>query len=83
MKNRAPYGSQRKAPSMNVLPNHIKEVRIAKGYRTQKEFAEALGVSEATVSYWEGQLFFPTTQNIRKLCGVLNCKLEDLFDWEV
>ncbi|MDD3662746.1 MAG: helix-turn-helix transcriptional regulator [Candidatus Pacebacteria bacterium] len=79
---RAQYGSVKKSPSQNVLPNHIKELRIANGYLTQKQFAVAMGVSEATICYWETGSFFPTTQNIRKLCSTLNCTVDELFDWD-
>ena len=81
-KRRRPIGSTttRKASS-TARPSNITELRKAKGYHSQKEFAEELGVSTSLLCYWENSFFMPSSPNIKKLCDVLECTVDELFDW--
>lgn len=55
----------------------IKDARKRAGL-TQKQLADAMGVSRAAVSSWERQSA-PSTKRIRKLARVLGCDAEDLL----
>ena len=48
---------------------------------TQKELAEAVGVSRQTMNAIEKGEYNPTIKLCRKICRVLNKSLDDLF-WE-
>lgn len=56
----------------------IKELRERAGL-TQIEFAEAIGVTQSTVSQWEGGKICPNTAKLRKLAAVLGCSVDDLL----
>ena len=81
-KRRAQPGAKKGDASANVMPNHIKEMRLLKGYSRQVDLAEVVGVSTATVCYWETGLYCPTPHMMKRLVQVLGCTLEELFDWE-
>lgn len=56
----------------------IRELRKAAGL-TQAKFAEAMGVTQSTVSQWESGQVLPDTAKIPKLAKVLGCSVADLF----
>lgn len=56
----------------------IKELRKAAGF-TQVKFAEAMGVTQSTVSQWESGRALPDTAKLPKLAEVLGCSIADLF----
>ena len=56
----------------------IKELRKAAGL-TQVRFAEAMGVTQSTVSQWESGRALPDTAKLPKLAEVLGCSVADLF----
>lgn len=77
-------------PLNRLVVNHkkgktrIEEVREKAG-KTQREVANALGVTDQTVSNWENgvrQMKLTIRQTI-SLCQVLNCSLEDLLEEEL
>lgn len=80
-KRRAPRNTQQRQVSSTALPSNITALRKAKGYHTQKEFAEALHVSRSLLSYWENGFFLPSSPNMKKLCDALDCTVDELFDW--
>lgn len=49
---------------------------------TQRQVAEALGVTDQTVSNWEQSRSEPklTFKQVKALCNILQCSLEDLPD---
>lgn len=57
------------------------KLRKSKGI-TQKQVAEALGVTERTVSYWENGKHPPrlSLPQIKALCRLLELPIEDLPD---
>lgn len=57
------------------------KLRRSKGI-TQKQVAEALGVTERTVSYWESGKHPPrlSLPQIKALCRLLELPIEDLPD---
>ena len=56
----------------------IRELRKAAGL-TQSQFAEKIGVSQATVAEWERGDYFPSAQRLPAIAAALGCTLEDLF----
>lgn len=58
----------------------IKVVRAEKDM-TQKELAEAVGVSRQTINAIEQGEYNPTIRLCRAICRVLGKRLDDLF-WE-
>lgn len=56
----------------------IRELRKAAGF-TQVTFAEAMGVTQSTVSQWESGRVLPDTAKLPKLAEVLGCSVADLF----
>lgn len=61
-----------------VLKNHLKEVRIERGF-SQAQLAEMVGVSRNTISSIETGQFNPTAKLALVLCVALDKKFEDLF----
>lgn len=53
------------------LGQGIKELRKAKGFKTQKEFAEACKISSNALCYIEMGRVFPKKETIDKICKVL------------
>ena len=49
----------------------LQEIRIKRGYRTQTEFAEKLGVSFASVNRWENGGYEPTMKVKRELMKLM------------
>ncbi len=58
--------------------NEIKELRKKAGL-TQVTFAEAMGVTQSTISQWESGRVCPETAKLPKLAEVLGCSVADLF----
>ena len=46
---------------------------------TQKELAQACGVSQGTVAQWENGICFPKTGKIPTLSRVLDCSSDELL----
>jgi len=47
---------------------------------SQEQLADKLGVSRQAVSKWESGSSYPDMDKMIKICGILNCTLEDLLD---
>ena len=58
----------------------IKEARMKAGL-SQRELAEAMGVTRSAVSGWE-RTSAPCTKRIRRLADVLGCTVDDLLPQE-
>ena len=52
---------------MEELSKRLKELRIENGY-SQSEFGKILNVSQDTVSLWERNKSYPTTDCLYKIC---------------
>lgn len=64
-----------------AIGNYIAQKRRAQNL-TQEQLAEALGVSNKTVSKWENGKCMPDYSVIQKLCGALHVTLAELMDRE-
>jgi molybdate-binding protein/DNA-binding XRE family transcriptional regulator len=58
--------------------NHLKEIRVQKGF-SQSELAGRAGITRQAVSSIESNLYLPTTAVALRLASVLCCRVEDLF----
>lgn len=65
--------------SLKNFQNNLKN-RLYFFCKTQKELAEDIGVTPGTVCNWCRGLYFPSQKCLYKLCKVLKCTPEDLFN---
>lgn len=56
----------------------FKAFRIKHGY-TQKKLAEALGVSQQTISSWESKMQEPRLSNINKMAKLFGTDVNEIF----
>ena len=61
------------------IGSRLREGRRAAGM-TQQQLAEAIGVSNTSVSNWEKGVSSPDPETIDKLCGVLGVQPNFFFD---
>ena len=45
---------------------------------SQREFAQALGISQSAVAQWENGSTAPTLANLVRAAGILGCEVSDL-----
>lgn len=55
----------------------LKAARVNAGY-SQKEAAEKLGISNATLCKWENYICFPDAQQIDKICELYGVSYDNL-----
>ena len=46
---------------------------------TQKEAAEKLDITPATLQNWEAYITYPTAKQLMQMCSVYHCELSDIF----
>lgn len=63
----------------DVWMNRFRELRIAHGYKTQKELADALFVNQTAVSQWERGATRPTSEMQIKLSKLYNVSIDYLL----
>lgn len=66
---------------IKLVPN-IK-VQIAKKNISQREISELIGVDKFTVSRWANGVSVPPVTAAYKLAIVLDCKVDDLWTYEI
>ena len=62
--------------------NKLRARRLRKKFWTQKELAEASGVSQVTISFIENGVSLPMDITLAKLANALDCEIEDLREGE-
>lgn len=65
----------------NIFAQNLARFRTEKGIM-QKELAERLQVSRATVSCWESGTYSPKLNTLYEICEALNISLADLLGIE-
>lgn len=60
--------------------NKVLTHRLAHGFKTQKEFAEKVGISPSIICAIESNERFLSSPYALRICEVLDCKMEDLFE---
>ena len=61
-----------------MLKLTLKAARVNAGY-TQKEAAEKLGISNATLCNWEKGLSMPNIQQVQKICELYGVTYDNLI----
>lgn len=61
-----------------MVGDRIIKLRVEKRL-TQKEFAQSIGASGSTVSYWEQGIRIPTVETIQMLCEFFNVNADYLL----
>ena len=56
----------------------LKQIREEKGI-SQKELANALGVTESAISHWESGRYLPTADKLPMMAKILDCTIDALF----
>lgn len=64
-----------------MLKSRIK-IRLAELHMKQTELADILGVTKQTLSLWVNDKSNPTLDTAFKIAKLLDCKVDDLFDYE-
>lgn len=59
--------------------NRFRELRIAHGFKTQKELADALFVNQTAISQWERGATRPTAEMQMKLSKLYNVSIDYLL----
>jgi len=62
----------------NLLGARIQEIRKA-AKLTQEQMAEAIGIETVSMSNIERGKYYPTAENLNKICEVLKVTPEELF----
>lgn len=61
------------------VKNRLLDIRLNKGYKTQKEFAEYLGIRRVQYNKYENNKEQPTIEVLYKISLKLNMKMEDII----
>ena len=62
----------------NTIGKSIKEKRIEQGL-SQQTLAKAIGVTHASISYWENGVNIPNVLDVWKIADVLNMSIDELI----
>jgi len=60
--------------------NNVMLLRLKAGYKTQKEFAERIGISPTILCDIESNRQFLSSANALRISEILQCSLDDLFE---
>ncbi|MBE5756054.1 MAG: helix-turn-helix transcriptional regulator [Clostridia bacterium] len=61
----------------NVIGKSIKERRLEHKY-SQQALADKIGVTHASISYWENGVNIPNVLDVWKIADVLNISIDEL-----
>jgi HTH-type transcriptional regulator/antitoxin HipB len=61
-----------------TFPTNLRKIRKERGL-SQTALAEKIGVSQASISYYEQNIEYPTVDKIYDLARVLNVEIEELI----
>lgn len=65
-----------------MLKSRIR-IRLAELDMRQQDLSEKLGVTKQTMSLWVNGKSTPTLETSFKIAYILDCKVDDLFNYEV
>lgn len=65
-----------------VIRNQIRALRVARGGMTQEQLAAACGVTRQTIIALEAGKYAPSLELAFKLSLALECKLDEVFQFE-
>lgn len=61
-----------------MFKNRLLEIRLAKGYKKQKDFADYLGVSQSNYNKWENNSSQPGVETLLLISEKLGIKIDDI-----
>lgn len=64
-----------------MLKSRLK-IRLAELHMKQNDLASELGVTKQTLSLWVNGKSSPTLETAFKIAKLLDCKVDDLFEYE-
>lgn len=64
------------------MENKLQELRKLAGYKSAREFADALGVKRSTLASWESQIRAIPWETACRACDLLGCTLDQLVGRE-
>jgi putative transcriptional regulator len=62
-----------------MLKNKLLEIRLQKGYKKQKDFADFLEISQNQYNRYENNVMQPSSEVLYKMAKKLNCSMEDII----
>ena len=65
---------------LDIFGDKLSEMIYDAGY-SQSEFAQRIGVSEATLSKYINKIHMPSAKAIINIAYALHCNIEDLIDY--
>lgn len=66
-------------PHRQAFANRLSAARVASGYDTMRDFAEALGISEARYRRWEAAETEPDLMHLQKIARLTGTSLDILI----
>lgn len=61
----------------NIIGKSIKAIRIEQGL-SQQRLADLIGITHASISYWENGVNIPNVLDIWKIADILNVTIDEL-----
>lgn len=65
---------------INIFGDNLAEIMAEQGY-TQRDLADATGLSESSISYYVNKRRMPTIRAIINMAYVLDCDFNDFLDF--
>lgn len=66
--------------SIRLRGGRLRELRAARGFRTQRQFAEFLGCSRSAVSTWEASTCLPRPDMLARIAAALCVPVSELIE---
>lgn len=67
------------SPHRQAFANRLEAARVAAGFDTMRDFAEALGISEARYRRWEAAETEPDIMHLQKIARITRVSLDVLI----
>jgi transcriptional regulator with XRE-family HTH domain len=65
-----------------LVKNKLLEIRLSRGYKKQKEFAEYINIKSNRYSKMENNVQQPTLEQVILISRKLNIPIEEIVYWE-
>ncbi len=65
-----------------MVKNRLLEIRLSRGYKKQKEFAEYLGLTQSRYNKMENNIQQPTLEQVFAFSKKLNVNIIEIVYWE-
>lgn len=62
-----------------MVKNRLLHIRLSRGFKKQKDFAEFLGVTRANYNKWENNNSQPPLEEVLKMAKKLELNIEDII----